>query len=120
MGWTTAFPKWEHLIAWRAYLCEFMRVISRKCLIDFARTHRDAKPSLDAWFYEARDADWANPAEVKEQYASASILKNGRVVFNIGGNKYRLVVKINYAYRIVYLRFIGTHKDYDKINAEEI
>ena len=62
----------------------------------------------------------ANPAQVKEQYATASILKNGRVVFNIGGNKYRLVVRINYAYRVVYVRFAGTHSEYDQIDAEQM
>jgi mRNA interferase HigB len=97
-----------------------MRVISRKWLTELARRHPDAKPGLDAWFHEAESADWANPAQVKEQYATASILKNGRVVFNIGGNKYRLVVRINYAYRVVYVRFAGTHTDYDQINAEQL
>ena len=74
-----------------------MRVISRKWLHELARRHPDAKPGLDAWFHEAEGADWANPAQVKQQYATASILKNGRLVFNIGGNKYLLVVRINYA-----------------------
>ena len=97
-----------------------MRVISRRWLNELARRHPDAKSSLDAWFHEAEDADWANPAQVKAQYATASILKNGRVVFNIAGNKYRLVVRINYAYRVVYVRFAGTHADYDRIDAEEI
>ncbi len=75
---------------------------------------------LAAWFHEAEGADWANPAQVKEQYATASILKNGRVVFNIGGNEYRLVVRINYAYRVVYVRFAGTHSEYDQIDAEQM
>ena len=97
-----------------------MRVISRKPLNELARRHSDAKPGLEAWFHEAEDADWANPAQVKAQYARASILRNGRVVFNIGGNKYRLVVRINYAYRVVYVRFAGTHSEYHQIDAEEI
>ena len=97
-----------------------MRVISRKWLNELARRHSDAKPGLDAWFHEAEGADWANPAQVKAQYATASILKNGRVVFNIGGNKYRLVVRINYAYRVVYVRFAGTHSEYDQIDAEQM
>ncbi len=97
-----------------------MRVISRKWLVELAGRYSDAKPALDAWFHETEAADWANPAQVKEQYATASILKNGRVVFNIGGNKYRLVVRINYAYRVVYVRFAGSHSDYDRIDAEEI
>lgn len=97
-----------------------MRVISRKCLNELGRKHPDAKPGLDAWFHEAEGADWANPAHVKAQYATASILKNGRVVFNIGGNKYRLVVRINYSYRVVYVRFAGTHSEYDQIDAEQM
>jgi mRNA interferase HigB len=97
-----------------------MRVISRRWLSELARRHPDAKPGLDAWFHEAEDADWANPAQVKAQYATASILKNGRVVFNIAGNKYRLIVRINYAYRVVYVRFAGSHIDYNRIDAEEI
>ncbi len=97
-----------------------MRVISRKWLNELVGRHADAKPGLDAWFHEAEEADWANPAQVKEQYATASILKNGRVVFNIGGNKYRLIVKINYAYRVVYVRFAGTHAEYDQIDANEV
>lgn len=97
-----------------------MRVISRKWLNELASRHPDAKSRLDAWFHEAEEADWANPAQVRQQYATASILKNGRVVFNISGNKYRLVVSINYAYRVVYVRFAGTHHQYDQIDAEEI
>ena len=97
-----------------------MRVISRKRLRDFAGRYPDAKSGLDSWFHEAEGADWRTPAEVKRQYASASILKHGRVVFDIGGTKYRLVVKINYDYRVVYVRFIGTHREYDKIDAETI
>ena len=97
-----------------------MRVISRKRLRAFAEQHPDAKPGLNSWFYEAEGADWRTAADVKQQYARASILKHGRVVFDIGGTKYRLIVKINYAYRVVYLRFIGTHEEYDKIDAETI
>ena len=97
-----------------------MRVISRKWLNQLARRHPAAKPGLDTWFHEAEAADWANPTQVKEQYATASILRSGRVVFNIGGNKYRLVVRINYAYRVVYIRFAGKRSEYDQIDAEEI
>jgi mRNA interferase HigB len=97
-----------------------MRVISRKRLRAFAERYADAKPGLDSWFHEAEGADWRTPADVKQQYATASILKHRRVVFNIGGTKYRLVVKINYDYRVVYIRFIGTHEEYDKIDAEII
>ena len=85
-----------------------------------ARRYPEAKAELDAWFHEAEAADWANPAEIKSDYGNASILKGSRVVFNICGNKYRLVVKINYSYSVVYVRFAGTHREYDRINAEEI
>jgi len=97
-----------------------MRVISRRPLNDLAERHPEAKAELDAWFHEAEAAEWANPAELKSEYGNASILKGSRVVFNICGNKYRLVVKINYAYSVVYVRFAGTHREYDQINAEEI
>jgi mRNA interferase HigB len=97
-----------------------MRVISRRPLHALAKRFPDAKAELDAWFHEAETAMWANPAEVKEQYGNAIILKGSRVVFNICGNKYRLIVRINYAYSVVYIRFAGTHREYDQINAEEI
>ena len=97
-----------------------MRVISRKWLNQLAKKHPDAKPGLEAWFHEAEDADWSSPAQIRAHFATASILKNGRVVFNIAGNKYRLVVRINYGYRVVYVRFAGTHTEYDRIDAEEI
>lgn len=97
-----------------------MRVISRRPLKALAQWYPDAKAELEAWFREAEAAHWANPAQIKAQYGHASILKGSRVVFNICGNKYRLVVKINYAYEIVYVRFAGTHREYDRVNAEEI
>jgi len=80
----------------------------------------DSKGSLEAWYHEAKRANWQTANSVKQKYGNASILKNGRVVFNICGNKYRLVVKINYEAQVIYIRFIGTHREYDKINAEEI
>jgi mRNA interferase HigB len=99
-----------------------MHVISRKRLIDFYEQpdHQDAKGQLEAWYYEARHAQWSSPADVKAQYRSASIIGDNRVVFNIAGNKYRLIVRINYGSKTVFVRFIGTHKEYDKINAEVI
>jgi len=97
-----------------------MRVIKRGTLKNFWEVKKDAKKALEAWFAEAKAAQWETSADIKEKYKSASILKDSRVVFNICGNKYRLIVKINYAYSVIYIRFIGTHKEYDKINAEEI
>ena len=97
-----------------------MRVIARKPLIKFWERNKDSEQPLKAWFQEAKRARWNSPNEIKAQYASASILRNERVVFNIAGNKYRLVVRINYKIGIVYIRFIGTHSEYDRINAENV
>jgi len=97
-----------------------MRVISRKRLKELAARHPEAKAELDAWFQEAESVTRANPRQLKTQYGNASILKGSRVVFNICGNKYRIVVKINYPYSIVYVRFAGTHQEYDRIDANEI
>lgn len=96
-----------------------MRVIAKRTLRDFWEKHPDAEQPLKAWHAEA-EAAWENPAEIKEQYGTASILKDSRVVFNVGGNKYRLIVKINYVYQICYIRFIGTHQEYDRIDAETV
>lgn len=73
-----------------------------------------------AWYRHVLRADWALPAAVKRDFANASILKDGRVVFNIGGNKYRIVVWINYPYRVVYIRFVGTHAQYDDIDVQTV
>jgi mRNA interferase HigB len=99
-----------------------MRIISRKALREFwkQRQYADSEQPLRAWFREASKADWASPSAIKAMYRSASIVGNNRVVFNIAGNKYRLVVKVNYPYRVVYIRFVGTHRQYDEIDATEI
>lgn len=97
-----------------------MRVISRRPLNELARRCPEAKAELDAWFHEAEAAHWANPARVKEKYGNASILKGSRVVFNICGNKCRLVAKINYSFAVVYIRFAGTHAEYDRVDVEKI
>lgn len=97
-----------------------MRVIKKRTLVEHWEKLPDAKSELQSWYAEAKAADWATPADVKDKYRSASILKDGRVVFNICGNRYRLIVRINYDYQMVYIRFFGTHKQYDKVNAETI
>ena len=99
-----------------------MHVIKRKTLVEFYKQpgHEDAKGALEAWYYEAKHAMWASPAEIKALYGSASILKSNRVVFDIAGNKYRLIVRINYESKTVFVRFIGTHREYDEIDAEAI
>jgi mRNA interferase HigB len=97
-----------------------MRIIAKTALRDFWKKHPDAEQPLRAWHDEAKTADWKTPADIKAKYRSASILRAGRVIFNFGGNKYRLVVKINYPFHVVYIRFIGTHREYDHIDAETI
>jgi mRNA interferase HigB len=99
-----------------------VRVIALGTLRAFwqGKANADAREPLLAWYRHALKADWASPAGVKREFGSASILRDGRVVFNIGGNKYRLVVWINYPYRVVYVRFIGTHERYDRIDAQDV
>jgi mRNA interferase HigB len=82
--------------------------------------YQDAREPCLAWYRQVLVADWASPAAVKADFVNASILKDGRAVFNVTGNKYRLVVWVNYAYRVVYIRFIGTPKQYDAIDAQTI
>ncbi len=97
-----------------------MRVISKKIVREFWKAHADSEQQLKSWFQETSKAEWKSPNDVKLEYPNASILANNRVVFNIKGNNYRLIVRINYGYQMVWIRFIGTHGEYDKINANEI
>lgn len=97
-----------------------MRVIAVSVLRTFWVKHPSAREPLSAWVAVVAQARWSQPADVKAQYQNASILKNRRVVFNIKGNDYRLVVAIAYSLGIVYVKFIGTHKQYDAINAETV
>ncbi len=100
-----------------------MRVIALSTLRDYFEGHasrRDAQDAALAWYRHVLQADWSTPAEVKADFGSASILRDGRVVFNIAGNRYRIVVWINYRFRIVYVRFIGSHREYDRIDAQKI
>ena len=97
-----------------------VRVIAVSTLREFWVRHRDAEQPLRAWYQEAKQAQWKNPAEIKEAYRSASVLRGGRVVFNIAGNKYRLVVAIYFPLQICYIKFVGTHADYDRIDAEVV
>ncbi|HEY7770555.1 type II toxin-antitoxin system HigB family toxin [Longimicrobium sp.] len=100
-----------------------MRIIARSTLRQFWENHprgAEAETALQVWFSTVQRADWAAPADVKSTYGDASILKDSRVVFNIAGNRFRLVARINYAYWVVYIRFVGTHAEYDDIDAETI
>ncbi len=97
-----------------------MRIISIKKLKSFWQKHADSEQPLKAWYEEAKNANWDSSSDIKKNYNSASFLSKNRVVFNIKGNKYRLVVAIKYNFKIIYIRFIGTHNEYNKINALEV
>ena len=97
-----------------------MRVIAVSTLRAFWECHPDAEQPLKAWDEEATNATWTQPADIKAQYLSASVLKNRRVVFNIKGNDYRLIVAVAYKLQIVYVKFVGTHKEYDAVDAETV
>ena len=97
-----------------------MRIISRRILREFANRYSQAEHPLDQWYKYVQSANWRTPADVKQSFRSADILPGNRVVFNICGNHYRLVVKVEYDPQIVYVRFIGTHADYDRIDATTI
>ncbi len=97
-----------------------MRIIARSTLREFCPKYPDSEQALKAWFYDASHANWQTPSDIKNIYANASIIANNRVVFNIKGNRYRLIIHVRYDIGIVFIRFIGTHEDYDKINAATI
>ncbi len=97
-----------------------MRVIALRTLREYWQQHSDSQASLEAWHDDAKRADWKSPAQIRAAYGNASIIGNSRVVFNIKGNDYRLVVRVAYQHGIVYIRFIGTHREYDRIDAETI
>jgi len=97
-----------------------LRIIAKKILRDFWEIHPDSEQQLKSWYQETVKSNWRTPNQVKKEYPSASFLADNRVVFNIKGNHYRLIVKINYDYQMIWIRFIGTHAEYDKINAKTI
>ncbi|AUS06838.1 type II toxin-antitoxin system HigB family toxin [Pseudotamlana carrageenivorans] len=97
-----------------------MRVIAKRTLRDFWIKHPDSEQQLTSWYRETEKAAWNSINELKTEYPNASILKDNRIVFNIKGNNYRLIVKFNFEFQICWIRFIGTHAQYDKINANEI
>ena len=97
-----------------------LRIIAKKILRDFWEVHPDSEQQLKSWYQETSKAEWTCPNKIKVEYPSASFLADNRVVFNIKGNHCRLIVKINYDYQMIWVRFIGTHAAYDKINAKTI
>ncbi len=97
-----------------------MRVIAKKVLREFWAKHPDCEQQLKSWYREAEKSEWKNTHEIKKEYPPASIVGDNRVIFNIKGNNYRLIVKINFHYQMMWIRFIGTHKEYDKVDANKI
>lgn len=97
-----------------------MRVIALRTLRAFWEAHPDAREPLQAWYHDALQATWADPADVKARYRNASILAGNRLVFNVKGNRYRVVVAVHYDKGIVFIRFVGTHREYDQIDAASI
>ena len=97
-----------------------MRIIAKKSLIKYWEKHPYTEQSLKAWYQETSAATWEGPQDIKNQYRNASFVANNRVVFNIRGNTHRLVVAVIYRFGTVYVKFIGTHKEYDRIEAETV
>ena len=97
-----------------------MRIIAKKTLRDFWTIHSDCEEPLKIWYHDTERANWQTSQDIKRAHASASFLRDNRVVFNIKGNHYRLIVRINYDYGILWIRFIGTHAEYDRIDANTI
>ena len=106
------------------YICvlipELKRIIAKKTLRKFWRGHADSEQYLKTWYETAKTSNWTSPSEIKATYANASILKNNRVVFNIKGNSYRLIVKFNFERQWAFIRFVGTHAEYNRIDADLI
>ena len=97
-----------------------MRIVTHKAIVQFYKNHNDATTALETWYKKTIDANWTCFADLKKSFNAVDSVGNKRYVFNIKGNDYRLIVKINYDYGLIWIRFIGTHKQYDKINAETI
>lgn len=95
-----------------------MRIIALKTIKEFWNKHPETEQQLRAWYDEVKKADWRKPNDLLREFPNVRVIKNDRAIFNIKGNKYRLVIAVKYDFKIVYIRFIGTHKEYDKINAE--
>ena len=97
-----------------------MRIVAIATLRDFWKRHPDAEQPLRAWYDEARTSSWSNPQDIKRHYASASFVGRNRVVFNIKGNDYRLIVAVAYKFQAIYIKFVGTHAQYDRIDAATV
>ena len=108
------------LFPYREQRSRLVHVIAKRTLRQFWERHADAREALEAWWAQAAGAAWDSPADIREMYPTASFLRDSRVVFNIRGNHYRLVAKVQYQSRLVFVRFVGTHAEYDQIDAETV
>lgn len=97
-----------------------MRVIAVSTLKEFWTLHQDAEQPLKSWYDEAKHATWATPQDIKDHYANASFVGSNRVVFNIKGNDYRLIVAVAYRFQAIYIKFVGTHAEYDRVDAKTV
>ena len=102
------------------YLCEVFNIITRKTLLEYYKKYPDAVTALSEWYFELLNSDFVNINELKQVYGSASLVGDDRVVFNIMGNKYRLVVRVVFEFKAIQIKWFGTHTDYDKINVTTI
>ena len=105
------------------YICkkeQRVRIIAKRTLREFWEKHAECEQPLKSWYQETENATWASINELKIDYPKASILSDNRIVFNIKGNKYRLIIKFNFDFKLCWIRFVGTHAEYDKINANKI
>ena len=97
-----------------------MRVFNKSAIEQYAKAYAPARDSLRAWYAEATEAAWVTPGQVKAQFPKASIIANNRVVFDIAGNGYRLIVSMNYKFQSAYIKFFGTHAEYDRVDAASV
>lgn len=97
-----------------------MQIVSRKTLVVFWERHADAREALSAWIVAASKAEWKTPQDIKDQFGTVDFVGDNPAIFNIGGNKYRLIVHVSYTYKSALIKFVGTHVEYDRIDAEII
>jgi mRNA interferase HigB len=97
-----------------------MRIVAKRTLREFWRVHADAEQPLRTWYVHTKAAKWQGPADIRSMFRTADFVAGNRVIFDIGGNKYRLIGKVNYRRRVVFIRFVGTHKDYSRIDPETV
>jgi mRNA interferase HigB len=114
------FPYWEFPIIFASSFKFMERIFAKSTLRNFWEIHPDSEQYLKTWYDTAMSSDWKTPNEVKQTFINASVLRDSRIIFNIKGNSYRLVAKFNFEKQWIFIRFIGTHFEYDRIDANTI